>query len=148
MQKYGIEILVNDVRQIRRGTSKITLVGVDDYWTGFPSVPLEATKTSPQDVRVLISHNPDYASAILERTEIEFDIALCGHTHGGQIKLPLVGAPHYNVKDLRFKEGLYVHPRGLVYTTRGLGMVELPWRINCPPEVTVLELRAKSPLQT
>ena len=134
-----IRVLKNEQVILQRGADELLLVGCDDYWTGTPRFP-KLGKSNSRQARVLLTHNPDYVSYLLESTQAEFDLALCGHTHGGQIRLPGIGALHYNIEDTRFGEGLVVHPRGHVYTSRGIGVVALPFRLNCPPEVNVLML--------
>jgi uncharacterized protein len=163
----SITLLINTYASITRGTAKLILYGVDDYMTGIPE-PMKFIDER-ESVRILLSHNPDFAADTLPLEAISkermergyFDLALCGHTHGGQIKLPLVGPPVYNIRDLRFKEGQVIlsngthdtlstslKPRTLatehfktIYTSRGIGTVELPWRFNCPPEVNIFRLK-------
>ena len=131
-------MLINRSVTFKRNLETFRIIGTDDYWTGIPRFAAAPKRESEN--RVLISHNPDYVSFLLENTACEFDLALSGHTHGGQIKLPIIGALGYNVTDARFGEGLVHHKRGEVFTTRGLGVVEIPVRINCPPEVSILTL--------
>ena len=89
----------------------------------------------------MANHNPDFTSLIHTRGVSSFDLALSGHTHGGQVCIPALGAISYNINDLRLGEGLFTFPDGSQsYTSRGIGVVEFPYRINCPPEVTVLQL--------
>ena len=89
-----------------------------------------------------MSHNPDYISRLLEiQPEYHFDLALCGHTHGGQIRLPGMGAVMSQIQDPRFVAGLVNINGKQVYTSRGLGVVGLPFRYDCPPEVTVFTLK-------
>ncbi|NMC62699.1 MAG: hypothetical protein GYA55_05955, partial [SAR324 cluster bacterium] len=127
-QRQDLFLLENDTHIIKRGSSQIEIVGVADYLSGFPKLP----KFKFPNSSLLISHNPDFVSSILESSENRFGLALCGHTHGGQIKLPIFGALTYNINDLRFAEGLFRYGSSSVYTSRGIGMVELPFRINCP----------------
>ena len=132
-------LLVNEQVEIERGESSILLVGADDYLTGVPRIPnLVRCRMGPT---ILLSHNPDHVGALSERGQLGlFDLALCGHTHGGQIQLPIVGAPLYNVRHDRFGEGLVMENRCSVYTSRGIGVVELPYRIGCRPEATIITL--------
>ncbi len=138
--KVGIDVLINRSVEIKRGDAFITLVGVDDYWTGIPRLPPHRQRVS-NEVRILLAHNPDFVAFALEELSYNFELTLCGHTHGGQIKLPILGTPHYNINDTRFRSGLVKHPAGQVYTSRGIGVVEIPLRINCPPEATILTLK-------
>jgi uncharacterized protein len=140
LTRAGVNFLVNKDAVIRRGSDVLRVTGVDDYWTGIPIYNVPKERDRKREVRLLVSHNPDYVSFLLAGTKADFDLALCGHTHGGQIKFPGIGAITYNVADRRFGEGLVKHPRAQVFTTRGVGYVELPFRLNCPPEVSILTL--------
>lgn len=142
----GIKILINEQVTITRGTQRLRLIGYDDYWTGIPQTPALPKMERRREVRVVLSHNPDLFSGLLADEQLDFDVGLAGHTHGGQIKIPGIGALFYNVRDDRFREGLW---RGTapgqreraVYTSRGLGTVVFPVRIGCPPELTLLTLK-------
>lgn len=140
-EQRGATFLINSTQQIKRGEEVLTIIGSDDYWTGIPEVPKLAEQDRKRECRILLSHNPDYVSFLIAREKSEFDLALCGHTHGGQIVLPGLGPTIFNIRDERLESGLYRGERELVYTTRGIGTVEVPFRLNCPPEATVIELR-------
>lgn len=132
--------LINETLEIRRGDSLLSLYGIDDYWTGAPRIPTAFTvRKATNEARVVISHNPDTLSWLLK--VVHFDLGLAGHTHGGQIRLPQpLGPVVRNIEDPRFFEGLVNSGNASIYTTRGIGTVEIPYRINCPGEVTVLNL--------
>lgn len=138
MESSHIRLLVNEDVTIDRGGAVLRIIGVDDYWTGMPALPAIVDEPPANELRVVLSHNPDFFTSVLEGSRFRFHLGLCGHTHGGQVKLPLIGAPFYNVADRRLGEGLFRHPRGLVYTTRGVGTAWFPIRINCRPEVTLI----------
>lgn len=137
--EHNVNFMINDVHVVRRGKSYLSLVGLDDYWTGRPKLPNLPSIKEKNELRILSVHNPDYMRIVLDRG-FNFDLAVCGHTHGGQIKIPGIGALVHNIRDMRFFEGLCRVTESYVYTSRGIGMVELPIRINCPSEVTVLHL--------
>jgi predicted MPP superfamily phosphohydrolase len=136
----SIKILINEEHSISRNGDHLHIFGVDDYVTGIPlpPPPRERTKNSS---RLLISHNPDYIPAILQQRNDPFDFAMCGHTHGGQICLPVLGGLLIQIRDNRFMAGLATVDKGSVYTSRGLGVVGLPFRFNCPAEITIFELQ-------
>ncbi len=136
----AIRVLVNDEVTIRRGSESLLFFGSDDYLTGLPRVP-PAPTTPGVSARVLVSHNPDYVSELLKRGAARFSVALCGHTHGGQVRLPGLVSLAAPVRDSRFIAGLVRVDDQMVYTSRGLGVVGLPFRVNCPPEITTIELR-------
>lgn len=141
----GIRVLINSSVDVKRDNAVLTIVGVDDYWNGVPRLPLLPPRSQlpsgEQAARLLITHNPDFLTAAIESPSFDFDLTVAGHTHGGQMKFPMVGALQLGIRDLRFGEGLLQLPQGFFYTSRGLGFVEIPYRINCPPEVTIFTLR-------
>ena len=136
----NISFLINDVVEIKRGNARLQILGTDDYWTGVPRFPLKEPIDRAHEARILLTHNPDYASFVMDRTPFEFDLAFCGHTHGGQIRIPGVGAIIHNIQDWRLASGLFESSTHKVYTSRGVGVVELPFRVNCPPEVSIITL--------
>ena len=93
--------------------------------------------------RILLSHNPDVAE---EKDLLNYapriDLMLSGHTHGGQISLPFVGAPitpsRYGQK---YAAGLVKSPLCPVYVSRGLGTTIIPMRLGVRPELAVIELQ-------
>jgi len=90
------------------------------------------------EATVLMAHEPDYADYV---ARFPVDLQLSGHSHGGQVKFPLVG-PLY-LPDLARKYIWGLHKiRGLtLYTNAGIGTVEFPVRFNCPPEITLFTVR-------
>ncbi len=134
----GVKLLINEEHLISRGEHSLRIFGVDDFLTGIPTAPPQNESRAGYDTRIIVSHNPDYISLLTSRLpDYHFDLALCGHTHGGQIRLPYIGAVMSQIRDSRFVAGMVNVGRKLVYTSRGLGVVGLPVRIDCPPEVTV-----------
>ncbi|HEX2863770.1 MAG TPA: metallophosphoesterase [Deinococcales bacterium] len=133
LERASINLLVNEGRKLR---DDVYLGGVDDLWTGLPDAAL-AFQDAPEDAAwLLLSHNPDYLPRVPERV----DLTLSGHTHGGQIVLPVLG-PVYTGSSYgaRFAAGLVRGP-ALGYVSRGLGATTLPVRFACPPEIAILDL--------
>ncbi len=85
---------------------------------------------------ILLSHNPDSKDFL---TEYHWDVMLCGHTHGGQFRTRSGTAPFAPVRDGRFVEGLHRWEGRWIYITRGVGNVH-GLRINCPPQISLLEI--------
>ena len=87
-----------------------------------------------------MTHNPDYVELIRDP---RVDLVLSGHTHGGQIVLPFVGAPvlpsRYGQK---YRNGLVQGPSARVFVTTGVGTIGPPMRFGCPPEVALITLRS------
>ena len=137
LAQTGIRVLHNEQISIDRGLKRITVTGLEDYWSSIPKLPerLSAARTN-----ILLTHNPDLIAELLGGTAAKFDLALAGHTHGGQIRLPFIGALHYNISTPMLAEGLIRTEAGYVYTSRGIGTILLPIRLNCRPEVAVFSL--------
>lgn len=135
-----VTLLVNEAVSIRRADETLTIIGTDDLWTGVPSLHPFSDKRSPHELRIVLSHNPDFHSQTLDGSAFEYDLGLAGHTHGGQIRAPGLPAPFLNVRDRRFGVGVFHHARASVFTSRGVGTAWFPVRLNCPPEVAVIQL--------
>jgi predicted MPP superfamily phosphohydrolase len=138
LRSAGVRFLVNSSATVKRGDHKLTFEGVDDYWRGRPVVP----KLKSVEPRILLCHNPDFILDILQHLPCQFDLALCGHTHGGQIRLPPFGiSPLWRTRDKRLIEGFHSFPQVTSFTSRGLGVSgSFNYRIDCKPEVNVFTL--------
>lgn len=125
------------VREV--GGARLCIAGVDDFSMGRPRLDA-LPPPDERDFTVLLAHDPDQA----ERARREYDqvdLVLSGHTHGGQVRLPWVGAlKNPAVYEDLYEEGLRRRPWTQVYVSRGVGTVHLPVRFLCRPEVAVLEL--------
>ncbi len=139
-QSADLRILINEEVLISRGESSLRLFGVDDYLTGLPLTPPPLPPDEPDAVRIIVSHNPDYIATLVTEPQHKFSFAMCGHTHGGQVVLPVLGPIAAQVVDERFIVGQRELDHSTVYTSRGLGVVGLPFRYNCPAEVTIFTL--------
>src|SRR6056297_8968 len=133
LEAAGIEVLVNRGERIRHD---LWLAGVDDLVTGDPDLPA-ALRDRPADAAcILASHNPD----LLPEVPVSVSLTLSGHTHGGQVVLPFIGPPFTSSRyGRRFASG-WVRGPALGYVSRGLGFGLVPIRVNCPAELTILEL--------
>ncbi len=140
LPRHGVKMLVNQSFLVKRGGHTLHVYGLDELWTGIPRYLINPSK-APHETRILLAHNPDSFSSVLDSPEFEFDLGLAGHTHAGQVKLPLLGALSYNIMDSRLGEGVFQNGQKKCFTSRGIGTVEIPIRINCPPEVTIFTLQ-------
>lgn len=141
LKESGITDLTNAVFTLQREDARLHICGVDDVWEG--DVRLEEVIAQLQDdsAAILLAHEPDFAdtSAATGR----FDLQLSGHTHGGQVVLPLLGSPILPYLGRKYPMGLYKVEEMFQYTNRGVGMARLPIRMNCPPEITVFVLESR-----
>jgi len=86
----------------------------------------------------LLVHNPDFTEMLPEG---RIDLVLCGHTHGGQVRVPLLGPPVVpSCFGQKYASGLVAGPRTIVYVNRGIGLIPPPIRFNCRPEITMFRL--------
>jgi hypothetical protein len=91
-------------------------------------------------------HAPDYADKVLQHPAGKaIDLMISGHTHGGQIRLPLVGALELPELGKKYVEGWFRLGDMRLYVNRGIGTVGLPFRLDCPPEITVMTLQGLKP---
>jgi uncharacterized protein len=131
-----IPLLHNRSEIVRVRDQSVRFAGVPDLWSGEVDGDLTFANVSADDPAILLAHNPDTKDALADRP---WDLMLSGHTHGGQVVLPMVGARFVPVRDKRFIAGLKQWNGRQVYITRGVGSID-GVRVNCRPEVTVLDL--------
>jgi len=133
----NIQVLINEGLRVDIDGESFWLAGVDDTMVGLEDLPLALAGSRDGEFKLLLAHNP----IILRRAaRADVDLVLSGHTHGGQVTL----RPEKNRSGRprrRMLRGLGRRANTQIYVTRGLGMVVLPIRYGCPPEVSVLELR-------
>src|SRR5204863_879412 len=134
-----IVVMNNLNTTLKRGTDGLQLAGIDDWsWNGTDwkraFYGLNANLPS-----VLLSHQP----SVLDLPETKAaSLIISGHTHGGQIKLPFVGAPlRYATTHLKYASGLFRRDQTQLYVSRGTGVIGLPVRFAVRPEIAVLRLR-------
>lgn len=140
LHAIGIQFLLNESLAIQRNGTRLWLVGVDDphYYQAhdlnraFDGVPRE-------DFIVFLAHSPELYR---EADEKGADVYLCGHTHGGQIQLPAIGAVFTHSRaPRRFSAGAWTHRGMLGYTSFGVGVSGIPVRFGTRGEVLRLTLR-------
>lgn len=137
MVGQGVRVLRNQSVTIRRGSARLQVVGIDDYW-GDRYDPYAAFKdVSPEVPCVALVHNPD---VFLDLLESPAAWTLAGHTHGGQVNIPLVGPPKLPVRHKQFVAGRYQIEGKNLYVNRGLGWLKRI-RFNARPEITEFTLR-------
>lgn len=142
----GITVLRNSYLPIERGRGRLWLAGLDDPLTGHPdlnaAIPEQIRNVRNEPV-FLLCHGPDYADHVRAHQAGQFvDLMLSGHTHGGQIRLPMIGAIVLPPMGRKFIEGWFQLGRMQLYVNRGLGTIGVPFRFDCPPEITLFTLRA------
>ena len=142
----GITVLRNASAPIEKAGGRIWLSGVDDPLEGHPNPEVaipESIRNVPNEPVILLCHGPDFADRLLTHPAGQaVDLMLSGHSHGGQIRLPLLGAMVLPPMGRKYIEGWFRLGRLQLYVNRGIGAVGIPFRLNCPPEITVITLRS------
>lgn len=140
MADCGILDLSNAVKTLARGADRLHIAGVDDVTSRKARLDEVLFNLPQEGAALLLCHVPDFAdvSAATDR----FDLQLSGHTHGGQIRLPVLGALIGPKHGRRYVAGFGLVDEMALYVNRGVGMVSLPVRLNCPPEISVFTLRS------
>jgi len=136
-KRAGVRVLRNQNVTLTKGKQSVQLLGIDDYWHTW-DLSKTMRKVPRDSVKILLSHNPDINRQLKPSHKI--DLVLSGHTHGGQISLPLVGPPFRPTRDEKYLKGLVRDGDRQTYITRGVGHLVVPIRFNCPPEVTLITL--------
>jgi hypothetical protein len=140
LEAAGVRMLVNESEVLRTNGQALRLAGVDDpHFYGAADLDRALAGTGPDECVLLLCHSPElYAQAAARGV----GYYLCGHTHGGQIRLPGGFAPVTNAACPRaYASGAWSHRNMPGYTSRGAGCSSLPVRFNCPPEITLHTLR-------
>jgi uncharacterized protein len=134
LEPLGVRFLINTGERLARNGSDFYLAGIDDEWEGEANMQRALNERNGL-FSILLAHAPDVAD---EAAHYGVDLQISGHTHGGHLRLPLIGAFALPFYGTRYPIGhLQVGPTQ-VYVSRGLG--GFPLRLNCPPEATIITL--------
>jgi len=133
----GITVLENQAMRIESNGQGFWLVGVADLWTRQPDIAGALGQVNGDDPVILLTHNPDIFPDVPPRVSL----TLAGHTHGGQVNLPLVGRPVVPSKfGQRYAMGHVVEQGRHLFVSGGIGTSIVPVRFRVPPEIIVLTL--------
>jgi len=156
LKRVGLVVLRNERQALMVAGTRLWLLGIDDtgytggFFSDFKAMWQEAHDAlaillqgiPAAEPRLLLVHNPDFTEMLPQG---RIDLILCGHTHGGQVRLPFIGAPLVpSCFGHKYVGGLVRRPGALVYVNRGLGLISPPVRFLCRPEITLLRLRPAS----
>jgi predicted MPP superfamily phosphohydrolase len=139
LQRRHISVLGNAHTTLQRGSDSIQLSGIDDWSWNATDWQRAFSGLQPTTPTILLSHQPGVLD--LEQTQ-RVALILSGHTHGGQLKLPFVGAPaRFATQDLQYARGLFRRADTQLYVSAGTGVIGLPLRFGVRPEIAVLRLQ-------
>lgn len=136
-----IRVLRNSHFALRARRAHLWMIGVDDLWWGADDFPAALRSVPGRDVKILLCHNP---LGVWQAARHGIDFVLSGHTHGGQVRLPVVGSVYGRSRlGQRFVEGWNRLDGTQIYVNRGIGKVLLPVRYGCPSEIACFRLRCE-----
>lgn len=145
LREAGIVTLHNETATLSlENGEKLFLAGIDDVWSGIDDLPRALKGVPPNEPAILLSHNPDI---ILDPDSGRFDLIVSGHTHAGQVRLPVIGplAPIPQQLGRAYTYGVYeLTAKTRLVITRGVGESGIPLRFFAPPEVMLLTTEGKS----
>ncbi len=139
LETMGLRVLLNQTVTIERQHGVLHLTGLDDVHSFYTEAAHDALREDRTGCRIAAVHSAEVADMA---AAAGFDLYLCGHTHGGQIRLPWGGPLIHRLRRCRaYSHGLWRHGDMVGYTSNGAGVANIPIRYNCPPEVTLIVLR-------
>ena len=138
LRNQGIRVLANQSAAIEGNGARFWMAGVGDAIAGAANLATALKPVPDGESTLLLAHEPDYADYA---ARYPVDLQLSGHSHGGQVRLPMLGPLYLPIMARKYAWGRYRVGGLALYTNPGLGTVGLPVRWNCPPEITVLTLR-------
>lgn len=139
LEQAGVRVLVNEGLALERERAAIYLAGLDSGMAGRPDLAAALEDHDGRMFVALLFHEPDLGHDMVAGGRVWLQLA--GHSHGGQVRVPGRGALILPPYAQRYDQGLYPVGSGWIYVNRGLGTTFIPLRLNCPPEVTLLDLR-------
>lgn len=141
----GITLLENEAVSLDRGDASIWVGGLEDAYTGSPDATAAAQPIDEDDFAILVSHNPDVFADQLQPTKEYWDLALAGHTHGGQLSgLGMISAISPTKHGNRYMHGWKNEWDTEILISNGIGTVTAPIRLFARPEMHVITLQASS----
>ena len=139
LKEKGVHILVNQSIKLKLATDSLYIIGLDDNYLWKDDFFIATANLPSKSKKILLAHSPDIASKI---NLDNINLILSGHTHGGQVKLPFLGAIYTNRtcnSAFKFVSGLYYYQKVKVYVNQGIGTSFFPLRFLCRPEITLFK---------
>ncbi|HJU09595.1 MAG TPA: metallophosphoesterase [Candidatus Binataceae bacterium] len=135
----GVRVLANEHERVNVRGEKLVVVGIDDLWSRRAEPARAFRGVTRDDCTIVLAHNPDTA---LYTRHLEPGVMLCGHTHGGVVRIPFYGSVINSILRIgkQYYAGLNRYGEFYIYTNRGLGTFWLRIRINCRPEISRFRL--------
>jgi len=138
LRAAGLAVLSNSAVPIEHNGGRFWLAGVGDALLKTADLHSALQPVPPDEAVILMAHEPDYADYV---ARYPVDLQLSGHSHGGQIRLPLAPPLYLPPLARKYISGMHRIGELILYTNIGLGTITIPVRLNCPPEVTLITVR-------
>lgn len=138
LERQGIDVLVNRHTRVPCAGGEVVLTGLQSVWGGTPNWAVASKGLKPEDRTLVLVHEPDYATYLGGEERIVF--LTSGHTHGGQIRLPGIGALRLPSWGKRYEAGFYNVKNIQLYVNRGIGTIQYHVRFMCPPEIACFDI--------
>lgn len=147
--KIGFDLLLNENRKIRKGNSEITLIGVENWGEKFKKagdLAKASENINSKDFKILLTHDPSHWDIEVQNHPLNYQLTLCGHTHGMQFGIEIPGYVKWSPVQYVYKHwaGLYQNKDRYLYVNRGFGYHAYPGRVGIWPEITLLEIKKKN----
>lgn len=140
LERTGIRVLENEAVPLGEVRQRFWVAGVGDLWTRHPDIPAALSGVPAGDPVILLTHNPD----IFPKVPARVVLTLAGHTHGGQVALPLLGRPVVPSRyGQRYAYGLIVEDGRVLFVSSGIGTSIVPVRFRVPPEIAMVTLSGR-----
>jgi len=139
LQAENIHVLANQAEPIEQDGARIWLAGLNDVLSRTADLTRALRRIPSGEAVILLVHEPDFAD---QASQFPIDLQLSGHSHGGQVRIPLLPPLYLPAMARKYVWGAYHLGPLSLYTNAGLGTVGVPMRLNCPPEITLLTLRS------
>jgi uncharacterized protein len=140
LEKAGFTVLENEAKSFEVNQITVNIVGIEDFWKRRTVNINEVLAKLPSPENTIgITHNPDSFA----QTPDSLAILFAGHTHGGQVNFPLIGAPIVPAKK-KYTAGHVVENDKNLFVTTGIGTSGLGIRFRVPPEIAVITLKSQT----
>ncbi len=139
LESVGIKVMDNNAVQLRHNGQAFWIVGIADAWSANDDIQGTAGRVTPGEPVIALTHNPD----ILPRLPKSFQLTLAGHTHGGQVNIPLLGRRIVPSEfGQKYAAGYLAEDGKHLFVTTGVGTSIFPIRFRVPPEIAVLTVKS------
>lgn len=139
LREHGIPVLLNQAIALERQGQRLWVAGLGSACFGDadPAAAIPSATLTGKEPVIVMAHEPDI---LPEVARYNADVMLSGHTHGGQVRLPLLPPLYLPPFGEHYAQGFFRRGPTQLYVNRGIGAVGVPFRLNCPPEITLFTL--------